>query len=122
MTQVERLPAGNGTKLPFIARVNGEMLRNASGVARRFKTEEAAERAIETALRPKRIKYTVHGLNSETAKFSSLRHALLFAVARSEEMPANLIEVSAKDGLAGQYEGGKPTPEFVQHHINGIFR
>lgn len=69
----------------------------------------------------KRIKYTVHNINGETAKFSSLRHALLFAIARSEEMPCNLIEVSAKDGLAGQYEGGRPTPEFVQHHIAGIF-
>lgn len=69
----------------------------------------------------KRVKYTVHNINGETAKFSSLRHALLFAIARSEEMPSHFIEVSAKDGLAGQYCGGRPTPEFEQHHIAGIF-
>ena len=69
----------------------------------------------------KRIRYTVHNINGETAKFSSLRHAMLFAIARSEEMPGNLIEISAKDGLAGQYQAGRPTPEFEQHHIAGIF-
>lgn len=70
----------------------------------------------------KRTKYQVHHLvNNETARFSNLRHALLFAVARSEDQPNHLIEVSAKDGLVGQYQGGKPTPEFVQHHISGIF-
>lgn len=122
MTQVERAPAGNGTKLPFVARMNGELLRAASGVARRFKTEDAAERAISIAQRPKRVKYEVHHLRGgETAKFSCLRHALLFAIARSEERPCDLIEVSAKDGLVGQYQGGNPTAEFKQHHINGIF-
>lgn len=69
----------------------------------------------------KRIKYTVHHIDGETAKFSSLRHALLFAVMLSDRMPSHLIEVSAKDGLAGQYQGGKSTPEFEQHHISGVF-
>lgn len=69
----------------------------------------------------RQAKFTVHNIGGETAKFSSLRHALLFAVMLSERMPGHLIEVSAKSGLAGQYQGGKPTPEFVQHHINGVF-
>lgn len=66
-------------------------------------------------------KYTVHNIGGETARFSSLRHALLFGIMLSERMPEHLIEVSAKDGLAGQYQGGHPTPEFKQHHINGVF-
>lgn len=70
----------------------------------------------------KRIKYEVHNLDGETAKFSSLRHALLFACARSEErFDGACIYVTAADGIACQYVGGKPTPEFKQHHINGIF-
>jgi hypothetical protein len=70
----------------------------------------------------KRTKYTVYNIGGETARFSSLRHALLFAVMLSDRMPGHLIEVGAKDGLAGQYQGGKPTPEFVQHHISGVFQ
>lgn len=69
----------------------------------------------------KRTKYTVHHIEGETAKFSSYRHALLFAMMLSERIPGQLIEVSAKDGLVGQYQGGNPTPEFKQHHIDGIF-
>lgn len=69
----------------------------------------------------KRVKYTVHHIEGETARFSLLRHALLFALMLSERMPWCLIEVSAKDGLAGQYKGGQPTPEFKQHHIDGVF-
>lgn len=69
----------------------------------------------------KRTKYVVRNIEGETARFSNLRHALLFAIMLSERMPGYLIEVSAKDGLAGQYQGGNPTPEFKQHHINGVF-
>jgi hypothetical protein len=69
----------------------------------------------------KRTKYEVHNIEGETARFSLLRHALLFAVMLSDRMPRHLIEVSGKDGLAGQYIGGKPTPEFKQHHIAGVF-
>lgn len=68
----------------------------------------------------KRTKYSVRHTD-ETARFSSLRHALLFAAMVSADMPQHLIEVNAKDGLAGQYRNGKPTPEFEQHHISGIF-
>lgn len=46
-TRVEHFPAGNGTKFPFGARVNGELLRKSNGVARNFKTEAAAQRAID---------------------------------------------------------------------------
>lgn len=70
----------------------------------------------------KRVKYTVHNIGEkEIAKFSSLRHALLFAIMISERMPTHLIEVSGKDGLVGQYRAGNPTPEFKQHHIDGVF-
>jgi len=69
----------------------------------------------------KRTKYTV-SIGGEAAKFSVLRHALLFSMMISERMPGWLIEVAAKDGLVGQYQDGKPTPEFEQHHINGIFQ
>jgi hypothetical protein len=70
----------------------------------------------------KRTKYAVYyGPEADTARFSSLRHAMLFAIARSEEFPGHLIEINAKDGLAGQYQGGKPTAEFESHHIAGIF-
>jgi hypothetical protein len=69
----------------------------------------------------KHTKYTVHHIEGETARFSNLRHALLFAVMISDRMPAHLIEVSAKDGLVGQYQNGRPTPEFKQHHIDGVF-
>ena len=70
----------------------------------------------------KRMKYTVNHIEGETARFSCLRHALLFSVMISERMPGYLIEVLAKDGLVGQYKGGNPTLEFKQHHINGIFK
>ena len=69
----------------------------------------------------KRTKYIVHNIEGETARFSSLRHAMLFAVMLSERMPWCSIEVSAPDGLVGQYLGGAPTPEFKQHHIDGTF-
>ena len=45
MWTVERAPAGNGTALPWQARVNGKLIRTKRGVARRFKTKEAAEYA-----------------------------------------------------------------------------
>jgi hypothetical protein len=32
-----------------------------------------------------------------------------------------MVEVSGKDGLVGQYIGGRPTNEFEQHHIDGVF-
>lgn len=70
----------------------------------------------------KRIKYEVRGIEPETAKFSNLRHALLFACARSEErFDGTCIYVTAADGIACQYVGDKPTPELKQHHINGVF-
>lgn len=72
----------------------------------------------------RRTKYTVRGIGidgRDVGKFSNLRHAMLFAIARSEDHPSYLIEIDAKNGLAGQYQGGKPTPEFEQHHIVGIF-
>lgn len=69
----------------------------------------------------KRTAYTVHNIQGETARFSLLRHAMLFACMISDRMPGYLIEVSAKGGLAGQYKGGQPTPEFKQHHIDGVF-
>lgn len=69
----------------------------------------------------KKTKYTVHNIEGEAARFSLLRHALLFACDMSDRMPSHLIEVSAKNGLVGQYKGGRPTPEFKQHHINGVF-
>lgn len=69
----------------------------------------------------KRTKYTIR-FQDESARFSNLRHALLFALMLSEQDSGYLIEVHAKDGLVGQYNAGKPTPEFEQHHINGIFR
>lgn len=47
--QVERAPAGNGTARPFQVRVNGELLRTKGGIARRFKTEAAAQSALDAA-------------------------------------------------------------------------
>lgn len=48
-TRVERAPAGNGSALPFQVRVNGELLRTKGGIARRFKTEAAAQKALDEA-------------------------------------------------------------------------
>lgn len=62
-----------------------------------------------------KTKYVVN-VGPDVARFSCLRHAMLFGVMLSERMPNHLIEISAKDGLAGQYKGGNPTPEFKQHH------
>lgn len=69
----------------------------------------------------KRTKYVVT-IEGHTTRFSALRHALLFAAMMSTEMLGHLVEVQSKDGIVGQYRGGKPTPEFTQHHISGIFR
>jgi hypothetical protein len=41
------LSEGNGTARPFVAYVNGELLRGKNGVARRFKTEQSALAAGE---------------------------------------------------------------------------
>lgn len=43
--EVIQMPGGNGTKLPFAVKIDGEYLRTKSGVARRFKTREAAKAA-----------------------------------------------------------------------------
>lgn len=48
-TRIERAPAGNGSALPYQVRVNGELLRTKGGVARRFKTEAAAQKALDAA-------------------------------------------------------------------------
>jgi hypothetical protein len=69
-----------------------------------------------------RTKYVVHCSDNHIARFSEQWHARIFAVALSERMPGHLIEMSAPDGLIGQYRGGAPTPEFKQHHIDGCFR
>jgi hypothetical protein len=50
-TQVEQAPAGNGTARPYQVRFNGELLRTKGGVARRFKTEAAAQKALNAATR-----------------------------------------------------------------------
>lgn len=70
----------------------------------------------------KRTRYIVQ-CRGEIARFSSYRHALLFAEMLSgRDCPGQLVEVSAPDGLVGQYRDGRPTPEFKQHHIDGIFQ
>jgi hypothetical protein len=69
----------------------------------------------------KRAKFTVT-VDREIAKFSSLRQAMLYAEMISRDPWVGLVEVSDKDSLRGQYSGGQPTPEFKNHHINGIFR
>lgn len=70
----------------------------------------------------KRTKYIVHCPDNHIARFSEQWHARIFAVALSERRPGKLIEMSCSTGLIGQYEGGDPTPEFKQHHIDGCFR
>lgn len=62
----------------------------------------------------KRVKYTVHCPDGETAKFSSYCRAMDFAAAISKG--GNFVEVSSSTGLVGQYASGKSTPEFLQHH------
>lgn len=54
----------------------------------------------------------------EIAKFSSNRDAMHFAEAKSREIPFrnHLIEVGHKTGLVGQYQNGRTTKEFEQHH------
>lgn len=69
----------------------------------------------------KRTKYVVT-MRDETARFSALRHAMLFACMLSDKAPGHLIEVHGPDAIFGQYRSGKPTPEFTQHHIDGIFQ
>ncbi len=44
------VPEGNGTKLPWAARLGGDWLRSKQGTARRFKTRAAAEMAYRAAL------------------------------------------------------------------------
>jgi len=70
----------------------------------------------------KRTKFIVHCPNGHIARFSEQWHARIFAIALSERMPGHCIEMSAPDGLIGQYRGGDTTPEFKQHHISGLFR
>ena len=65
----------------------------------------------------KRIKYTVR-VSDEIARFSYYRHAMLFARLVSEN--GHIAEVSAKDGLVGQYMNGDATPEFKLHHQNAF--
>lgn len=66
----------------------------------------------------KRTKYTVLA-GDETARFSSIHHAYLFAIMWSRLHPLHLIEVgTANRVLVGQYQGGKPTPEFEPHHTS----
>jgi hypothetical protein len=70
----------------------------------------------------KRTKYIVHCPDNHIARFSEEWHARIFAVSLSERMPGLLIEMSEPSGLIGQYQGGAPTNEFKQAHINGVFR
>ncbi len=70
----------------------------------------------------KRTKYVVHCSDGHVARFSEQWHGRIFAEELSKRCPGHLIEMSAEDGLIGQYVNGKPTPEFKQHHINGSFR
>lgn len=70
----------------------------------------------------KRTKFLVDCPQGHIARFSEQWHARLFAVAVSERMPGHLIEMRSPEGLIGQYKGGDPTPEFKQHHIDGLFR
>jgi hypothetical protein len=70
----------------------------------------------------KRTKFLVNLPNGHVARFSEEWHARLFSEAISDRMPWLLIELLAPDGLIGQYRDGAPTPEFEQHHIDGLFR
>lgn len=62
-TQIERAPAGNGSALPFQVRVNGELLRTKGGIARRFKTEPAAQKALDKAQAAHSMKIRVRRCN-----------------------------------------------------------
>ena len=64
----------------------------------------------------KRTKYTVT-VHDETARFSDLHQAQLFAAWMSQHRPGYWIEVSSKSGLVGQYRYGLATPEFKDHHV-----
>lgn len=70
----------------------------------------------------KRTKYIVHCPGDHIARFSEQWHARMFAEELSKRMPGMWVEMSAPDGLIGQYHNGQPTPEFKQHHIDGMFR
>lgn len=48
-TRVEKTLGGNGLVKPYVARLNGELLRTKNGVARCFKTEAAAQKALDEA-------------------------------------------------------------------------
>lgn len=63
----------------------------------------------------KRSKFEVE-IAGEMARFSDLRQAMIYAKHMSSRTPGILIQVSAKDGLAGQYLKGETTPEFKAHH------
>jgi hypothetical protein len=70
----------------------------------------------------RRTKFIVWCPDGHMARFSEQWHARIFAITLSERVPGHSIELSAPDGLIGQYRGGNPTPEFKQHHIDGMFR
>jgi hypothetical protein len=70
----------------------------------------------------KRTRYIVYCPDGHSARFSVQWHARMFAIALSEREPDLLIEMSARDGLIGQYRNGISTPEFVSHHNSGLFR
>jgi hypothetical protein len=65
----------------------------------------------------KRTKYVVR-VHGETARFSSLVHAMQFARdhSASPRFPNWLVEVEGPGGLVGQYQNGKTTAEFQLHH------
>ena len=64
----------------------------------------------------KRTKYLVHCPGEHVARFSSEGHARIFAIALSRRAINFRIEISAPDGLIGQYCEGRTTEEFKAHH------
>jgi hypothetical protein len=69
----------------------------------------------------RQTRYVVCCPDRHVARFSEQWHARMFAIALSERMRGYLIEMSAPDGLIGQYRDGYSTPEFDRHHISGQF-
>lgn len=68
----------------------------------------------------KRTKYKVDTTNGDIARFSNYNQAMWFARSISLHLPQFHIEVSALDGLVGQFKNGVATPEFEDRKYDGV--
>lgn len=95
-TQVEKTLGGNGLVKPYVARLNGELLRTKGGVARCFKTEAAAQKALDEALAARSMNIRIRRCNGNKDAWASVCGKNDFLMATSYSLDSLIATITLR--------------------------